>query len=69
MSAILKVRQEDGTVIEIPAIVGPKGDPGAAGKDGEDYVLTAADKEEIATAVKTAIFTFNSSTGRLDITV
>lgn len=66
MSAILRVRQEDGTVIEIPAIVGPKGDPG---ENGEDYVLTDADKEEIATAVKTAIFTFNSSTGRLDITV
>lgn len=60
MSAILRVRQEDGTVIDIPALVGPK---------GEDYVLTDADKEEIATAVKSVIFTFDAATGRLDITV
>lgn len=60
MSAILRVRQEDGTVIDIPALVGPK---------GEDYVLTDADKEEIATAVKLVIFTFDAATGRLDITV
>ena len=36
--AIIKVRDENGDVINIPAFVGPKGDPGA------DYVLTEADK-------------------------
>lgn len=40
--AIIKVRDENGDVIDIPAFVGPKGDPGA------DYVLTEADKAEIA---------------------
>lgn len=42
---------------------------GPAGKDGKDYVLTTADKNEIATVVKNAVFSFNASTGRLDITV
>ena len=40
--AIIRVRDENGVIIDIPAIVGPKGDPGA------DYVLTEADKAEIA---------------------
>lgn len=40
--AIMKVRDKDGNIIDIPALVGPKGDPGA------DYVLTEADKAEIA---------------------
>lgn len=39
MAAIMKVRDENGDVIDIPAIVGP---PGA------DYVLTESDKAEIA---------------------
>lgn len=40
--AIIKVRDENGKVIDIPAFAGPKGDPGA------DYVLTEEDKAEIA---------------------
>lgn len=36
---ILTVRDEAGNIIEIPALQGDKGD---------DYVLTAADKQEIA---------------------
>ena len=30
---------------------GPQGEPGPAGADGKDYILTAADKEEIASMV------------------
>lgn len=48
---------------------GPRGPAGADGVDGDDYVITEADKAEIATAVKNAIFVFDSTTGRLDITV
>jgi hypothetical protein len=36
---------------EISTIIGPQGEPGPAGKDGadgKDYVLTDADKSEIA---------------------
>lgn len=39
MAAIIRVRDKDGNVTEIPALVGPKGDA---------YVLTEADKAEIA---------------------
>ena len=39
---ILRVRDKDGKWANIPAI---------KGKDGEDYVLTEADKEEIANLV------------------
>lgn len=39
MTPILRVRDNEGNVVGIPAI---KGDP------GKDYVLTEADKEEIA---------------------
>ena len=34
---------------------GPKGDPGTPGKDGKDYVLTEADKSEIANLVLASI--------------
>jgi hypothetical protein len=34
-----------------------------------DYVITEADKAEIVTMTKQAIFTYNVATGRLDITV
>lgn len=43
--AILKIRDTSGNVQEILAIKGDKGDKGA------DYVLTEADKQEIATKV------------------
>lgn len=42
MASILKVKDKDGNVIDIPAI---KGEP------GKDYVLTDADKQEIADLV------------------
>jgi hypothetical protein len=42
---------------------------GPAGPAGDDYVLTIDDKNEIATIVKGVIFTFDPTTGRLDITV
>ena len=42
MANILRVRNEDGTWTDIPALVGPKGDT---------YVLTEDDKTEIANKV------------------
>jgi hypothetical protein len=39
---ILRVRDKDGKWVDIPAI---------KGADGKDYVLTEADKEEIANLV------------------
>lgn len=46
--AVLKIRDSNGNVQEITVI---KGDKGADGKDGKDYVLTEADKQEIAETV------------------
>lgn len=43
--AVLKIRDAEGNVQEILAIKGEDG------KDGSDYVLTDADKQEIATKV------------------
>lgn len=43
--SILKIRDENGNIIEIPAL---KGEPGA---DGKDYILTDVDKQEIADIV------------------
>jgi hypothetical protein len=36
MSSILRVRLPNGSVVEIPAIVGPRGESGKDGKDGAD---------------------------------
>lgn len=47
--AILKIRDAQGNVQEILAI---KGKDGTNGIDGKDYVLTDADKQEIAEMVK-----------------
>jgi hypothetical protein len=46
-----------------------RGPQGIQGIQGETYVLTNADKEEIVTMTKQAVFSYDSSTGRLDITV
>lgn len=46
--AILKVKDKDGNVIDIPAI---KGADGKDGVDGKDYVLTDEDKQEIANLI------------------
>lgn len=45
MASILRVRDGKGNIIEIPAIKGGKGDK------GDSYILTEADKQEIADAV------------------
>ena len=45
---ILRVRDENGKWVDIPAI---KGADGKDGTDGKDYVLTDADKQEIADLV------------------
>lgn len=43
---------------------GPQGKPGKDGKDGKDYVLTTADKEEIAAQVGTTeTWTFTLASG------
>lgn len=41
--AILKIRDAEGNVQEIPVL---------KGNDGKDYILTDADKQEIAAKVK-----------------
>ena len=42
---------EDFTEEQLELLRGPKGDTGPAGQDGNDYVLTSADKQEIASIV------------------
>lgn len=55
--AILKIKDANGNVQEILAIKGEDGKDGQPGKDGvdgqpgKDYVLTEADKQEIADIV------------------
>ena len=52
--SILKIRDNDGNIIEVPALKGNKGDKGDDGKDGKDgadYILTDDDKSEIAAQV------------------
>ena len=52
-ASILRVRDETGNVIDIPAIVGPRGPAGPMGHSpeiGVDY-FTEADKQEIVSAV------------------
>jgi hypothetical protein len=46
--AILKIKDANGNVQEILAI---KGEDGKDGQPGKDYVLTEADKQEIADIV------------------
>lgn len=48
MIPILKIKDDKGNEIPIPAI---KGEPGKDGADGKDYVLTDADKQEIVDEV------------------
>ena len=50
--AILKIRDADGNVQEIIAI---KGEAGKDGQPGKDYVLTEADKQEIANIVLSSV--------------
>ena len=54
MAAILRIKDENGNWIDIPAIVGPQGpagEPGAKGDKGESYTITDADYEAIAAVV------------------
>lgn len=54
MAAILRIKDENGNWIDIPAIVGPQGPagaPGAKGDPGESYTITDADYEAIAAVV------------------
>ena len=43
--SVLTVFDDNGNAIPIPAI---KGEPGKDGQNGSDYILTEADKQEIA---------------------
>lgn len=52
--AILKIRDAEGNIHEVLAI---KGQDGKNGIDGNDYVLTDEDKQEIATKVIEALST------------
>lgn len=46
--ATLKLKDENGNWISIQSIKGETGPQGPAGESGSDYVLTEADKQEIA---------------------
>lgn len=51
---VLRFRDNDGNIVSVPAIKGEKGDTGAKGEQGEkgdSYILTEADKTEIANIV------------------
>lgn len=41
MASILRVRQADGTVIDVPSIVGPAGPPGKNGANGQSAYQSA----------------------------
>lgn len=70
--AILKIKNENGEWISVPAIVGPAGEPGPQGPAGNDYVLTEADKQEIAGMIEVSgggeesFFKLSSATTVLD---
>jgi hypothetical protein len=46
--AILRIRDKNGNITEVTAI---KGEKGEKGDKGEDYIITEADKQEIAERV------------------
>ena len=46
--AVLKIRDENGNITEVAVI---RGEKGAKGDKGEDYIITEADKQEIAESV------------------
>lgn len=50
--SILRVKDENGNIIEIPVI---KGDKGEKGDKGDAYALTDTDKEQIAALISTPI--------------
>lgn len=53
--SVLKIKNEHNEWVDITTIQGPKGDTGPQGPAGNDYVLTEADKLEIANIVLTLI--------------
>lgn len=57
--AILKLKDNNGNVYEVPAIVGPKGD---------DYILTESDKQEIATEASKLFTKSSIGLGNVDNT-
>lgn len=63
--SVIRFRDENGKVHEIIAL---RGDPGKAGADGKDYVLTDEDKAEIADMVLANIPIYNGETEDNDIT-
>ena len=50
MANVLRVKGENGAWIDVPALVGPKGDPGPAPVRGVDY-WTEEDKTEVVEEV------------------
>ena len=55
MASILKVKDKDGNIIEIPVIQGP---PGSTPEKGVDY-WTESDKSEIVSDVLATLPTWN----------
>lgn len=53
--AILRVKQEDGTWADIPAIAGAPGADGYTPVKGTDY-YTTAEKEALIAEIKTALY-------------
>ena len=54
MAAVLRVRDNDGNIVEIPAIKGDKGDKGDKPVVGTDY-FTPSDKAEMVQMVLDAL--------------
>ena len=51
MGYILRTKDSNGNWVEIPAVKGDRGPQGTPGKDGDDYILTQADIDEIVQLV------------------
>ena len=45
---VIKIKDSQGNWVDIDSLVGKRGDKGDPGNPGNDYVLTQADKQEIA---------------------
>ena len=60
MSAVLRIRGEDGQFIDVPALIGPAGQDGTNGQDGTDGVSPTV---EISKSGKVTTITITDATG------
>ena len=58
MASILRVRDNDGNIVEIPVMQGPTGPAGSTPEKGVDY-WTEDDKSEVVSDVLAALPTWN----------